>query len=90
MKELAERAGYRGACSLVHDAFMTDRFDIGRTTNPHMAFGFGIHRCLGASLARAEMQEALPILAATLRHMRVADEPASAASKRYTRRFSRW
>jgi cytochrome P450 len=36
-----------------------DCFDIGRTTNPHMAFGFGIHRCLGASLARTEIRVGL-------------------------------
>lgn len=40
-------------------------FDITRegTSAPQMTFGSGIHYCLGASLARAELQEALPLLA---------------------------
>lgn len=39
-------------------------FDITRQSpSPHMTFGSGIHYCLGASLARAELQEALPLLA---------------------------
>ncbi|HUH95914.1 MAG TPA: cytochrome P450 [Anaerolineales bacterium] len=36
-----------------------DRFDIGRTPSPHLGFGYGIHHCLGAPLARVEAPIAL-------------------------------
>jgi len=36
-----------------------DEFVVDRARNPHVAFGDGIHRCLGASLARLEMRVVL-------------------------------
>jgi cytochrome P450 len=39
-----------------------DKFDITRRNNPHIAFGFGVHYCLGARLARAEASAALRVL----------------------------
>ena len=40
-----------------------DTFDISRWPNTHVAFGSGIHHCLGATLARLEAQEAFKALA---------------------------
>jgi cytochrome P450 len=36
-----------------------DRFDITRSPNPHIAFGHGIHSCLGAALSRMEAKIAI-------------------------------
>ena len=39
-----------------------DSFDVGRSPNHHMAFGFGAHFCLGAALARLEVAAVLECL----------------------------
>jgi cytochrome P450 len=36
-----------------------DELDIARDPNPHLAFGWGLHHCLGAALARMEGRVAL-------------------------------
>jgi cytochrome P450 len=52
------------------------RFDIGRDPNPHLAFGHGIHFCLGAPLSRLEARVALGELLARFPVMeRASDEP---------------
>jgi cytochrome P450 family 142 subfamily A polypeptide 1 len=51
-------------------------FDSARTPNEHVAFGFGTHFCLGASLARLEIAVMLDELLARLPTLRIADPDA--------------
>ena len=49
-----------------------DTFDISRPWGAqHMTFGSGIHHCLGAALAHAELQVALPVLARRMPGLKV-------------------
>ena len=53
-----------------------DRFDITRQDTSHLAFGFGVHYCLGAVLAHREAEIAIPALLRRLRDLKMAvDEP---------------
>ena len=51
-----------------------DRFDVRRDPNRHLAFGHGIHFCVGAPLARLEARIALPMMLERLRDLRVERE----------------
>jgi cytochrome P450 len=53
-----------------------ESFDIGRTDGSHLAFGHGIHFCLGAPLARMEARIALTALHTRFPAMRLAVDPA--------------
>ncbi|WP_405724011.1 cytochrome P450 [Streptomyces sp. NBC_01537] len=56
-----------------------DAFDITRDARHHIAFGHGLHHCLGQSLARAELQIALPALLSRLPSLRLAKPVAEFA-----------
>lgn len=50
-------------------------FDVARDPNKHLAFGFGIHYCLGAPLSRLEGQIAVRQIVSRFPHMRLATNP---------------
>jgi cytochrome P450 len=50
-----------------------DRFDVSRADNHHLTFGYGAHHCIGASLARAEMQESLSVLVERFQQIELVD-----------------
>jgi cytochrome P450 len=52
-----------------------DELDVGRDHNPHMSFGAGIHFCLGAPLARVELQVSFGTLLRRLPALELVDEP---------------
>ena len=51
-----------------------ERFDVGRDPNPHLAFGLGIHYCIGAPLARLELRHAVGALLARFPSLRIAQD----------------
>ena len=61
-----------------------DSFDVGRTPNPHVAFGRGAHFCLGAGLARMEMRVILEALLDRVGSFAVADPVERVRSNKHT------
>jgi len=60
-----------------HDPAVFDapeRFDVGRSPNPHIAFGMGLHYCIGAPLARLELSRAVGALLDRLPTLRLAQD----------------
>jgi cytochrome P450 len=49
-----------------------DEFVPDRRPNPHLAFGFGVHTCVGAPLARMELRVAIPELLQRFPDLRLA------------------
>ncbi|WP_131738877.1 cytochrome P450 [Actinomadura roseirufa] len=56
------------------------RFDAGRDPNKHLAFGFGVHYCLGAALARIEVRAFFDELLPRLRSIELAGTPRQTAT----------
>ncbi len=54
-----------------------DDFVVDRADNPHLAFGVGVHFCLGAPLARMELAESVAALWERLPELRLDGEPES-------------
>jgi cytochrome P450 len=56
------------------------RFDIGRDPNQHISFGYGVHFCLGAALARMEMNSLFTELLPRLQSIELAGDPQLSAT----------
>jgi len=52
-----------------------ERLDLGREDNHHLAFGAGIHRCVGEQLALVELEEVWRVVATRFRRLRLLEEP---------------
>ena len=56
------------------------RFDVGRDPNKHVAFGYGVHFCLGAALARMEINSFYTELLPRLKTVELAGRPEHTAT----------
>jgi len=56
------------------------RFDVGRDPNKHLAFGYGVHFCLGAALARVEVNSFFTELLPRLKSIELTAPPELAAT----------
>ncbi|WP_106848658.1 cytochrome P450 [Blastococcus sp. Marseille-P5729] len=61
-----------------------DTFRIDRGTTSHLAFGYGIHRCVGAELGRMEMKVAIPELFRRFPDLAHAEDPDEAAYRMFS------
>ena len=69
-------AALLGAANRDEDVFDSpNTMDLERATNPHIAFGAGIHFCIGAPLARLELSVSLPALIERFPTLELAAEP---------------
>lgn len=65
-----------GSANRDPDAFDRPAFlDVGRTPNPHLSFGAGVHFCLGAALARLELQTSFGTVLRRLPRLELVEEP---------------
>jgi cytochrome P450 len=56
------------------------RFDVGRDPNKHLAFGYGVHFCLGAALARMEVSSFFAELLPRLKSIELTGDPQHVAT----------
>ena len=56
------------------------RFDVGRDPNKHLAFGYGVHFCLGAALARMEVNSFFAELVPRLKSIELTGKPEHIAT----------
>ena len=76
VREGQKIAALLGAANRDADVFVdADSMDLTRETNQHIAFGAGIHFCIGAPLARLEMAISLPALIERFPTLELAAEP---------------
>jgi cytochrome P450 len=59
-----------------------ERFDATRSPTSHLAFGYGIHRCIGAELAKMELRAAYPALVRRFPKLKLAVGPEELAFRK--------